>query len=56
LIKSGHLTAHMKPWASRLKLGSDIEDATAGEAEEFAAFVQVLLEQIFTVRSRIKAF
>lgn len=53
LIDSGRLTRDISKWVKRLKLRGEIEGATAVQAEEFATFVHVILEQIFGTRSRM---
>lgn len=54
LIESKDLTRDMSDWAARLKgLRREIEGADVKQAEEFAVFVHILLEQIFGVRSRL---
>jgi hypothetical protein len=53
MITGNQLTKDMASWARRVKLRSEIESATAVQAEELATFAQVLLEQTFGTRSRM---
>lgn len=56
LIEAGHLTANLKSWANSVRVRSEIEGATATEAEEFASFLDAVLLQIFGIRSSIARF
>lgn len=57
LIEEGRLTKDMRDWANRVKgLRREMEHATTRDAEELATFVHIVLEQLFTVRSKALSF
>lgn len=57
LISDGQLTANLRSWSNRVKgVRTAAAGCTAQEAEELAAFVHIVLEQIFLVRSRAAPF
>lgn len=54
-IKAGKLTVEMAKWAERLRgLRSEVQDANVNQAEDFAVFVEVLLELTFGIRSKMR--
>jgi len=56
LIDLGELSGNLREWATRLKIHRGIQEATALQAEEFATFVHVVLEQLFAITSRMASY
>lgn len=55
LIAQGFLVAGAKKWVNRLKLCGEVVGADALIAEDYAAFVHIVLDQLFALDARMNA-